>query len=101
MNLNVELSPQVSDRLKAEARVRGIEPVALLEILVTEYLPSVETSPTISLPATGRAAARLRQRLAAEATEDPETIRLAEVALEEMKQSMNAERLRSGAGPIF
>lgn len=54
-----------------------------------------------TLPPTGRGAARLRARLAAKATDDPEEIRKAQEELDEMKRSMNAERQRSGAEQIF
>jgi hypothetical protein len=101
MHLNLDFGPQVSDRLADAARNRGIDPATLLESLVTEYLPPVGTTVGVVFPPTGRAAARLRARLAAEATDDPETIRQAQEALDAMKRSMNAERQRSGAEPIF
>lgn len=101
MNLNIDFSSQVSDRLTAAAHSRGVDLATVLETLVTQYLPSTETSVSAMFPPTGRAAARLRARLAAEATDDPETIRKAQDALDDMKRSMNAERQRSGAEPIF
>lgn len=100
MDLFLTLNPQVSERLSAAARIRGVEPAEVLESLVTEYLPSIDPAATL-FPATGRAAGRLRARLAAEATDDPEAIREAQEALDEMKRSMNAERESSGAEPVF
>lgn len=66
--------------------------------------PGTQNAPsglTITLPPTGRYAARLSERLAAEATNDPEEIRKAQEELDEMMRSMNEERIRSGAEPIF
>jgi len=102
MTLHIDLSPQVSERLIAVARSRGIDPVALLEKMVTEHLPTEEWSAgLLSYPPPGRAAERLRKRLATEATDDPELIREAQESIDDMKRAMNAERRRAGAEPIF
>jgi len=66
--------------------------------------PGTQNAPsglTITLPPTGRYAARLSERLAAEASDDPEEIRQAQEDLDEMMRRMNEERIRSGAEPIF
>lgn len=100
MHVSFDLSSQVADRLTAVARIRGVQPADVLESLVTQYLPPVESAQNV-FPPTGRAANRLRARLVAEATDDPETIREAQEALDEMKRSMNEERHRSGAESLF
>jgi len=74
----------------------------LLESLITEHLPAVASSQSsLLLRPAGRAASRLRARLVAEATDDPELLRRAQEDLDDMKHSMSAERMRSGAQPIF
>ena len=46
MTLNIEFSPQASERLAAAARTRGVDPATMLELLVVENLPAVEDAPT-------------------------------------------------------
>ena len=102
MNIHIEFSSQASERLVAAAQVRGVDLKTILEGLVVEYLPPVESpSSAVQLRPPGRAAQRLRDRLVAEATDDPQEIQSAQESLDEMKRSMNAERTRSGAEPIF
>ena len=62
-------------------------------------LPKV--SPIILGAPVSEVIAYLQARLHDEATDDPEKILAAQQELDEMKQSMNAERFRSGAEPIF
>lgn len=79
-----------------------MNPAAILEKLVMEHLPAVEMpADSIAFAPTGRAAARLRARLADEATDDPEAIREAQESLDEMKRAMNRDREQSGAELIF
>ena len=101
MHLDIDLSPQVSARLAETARSRGIGPAELLERLVEQHLTAASPSAaSLVFPSAGRAAGRLRARLEAEATDDPDAIREDREALDEMKHSMNAERIRSGAEPL-
>ena len=61
----------------------------------------IETGERPIFAPTARAAVYLKSRLQAEATDDPEEIRQAQADLDEMKNTLNAERSRSGAAPIF
>ena len=102
MQLTVDFDPQVSERLTEVALSRGVAPATVLANLVKDHLSPIASSSGYSqFPPTGRAAPWIRARLAAEATDDPEEIRKDQEELDEMKRSMNEERLRSGAEPIF
>jgi hypothetical protein len=102
MHFDIDFSPQISAQLTQAARSRGIDPSKLLELLVKEHLPPISAaSESVSFPPTGRAAVRLQARLIHEKTDDPEVIRIAQDSLDEMKRSMNAGRVLSGAEEIF
>ena len=102
MTVTVNFGPKLSQQLIATARVRGVDPATLVERLVGKGLASETTGPFVTpLRSPGRAAKRLLQRLNTEAPDDEEIIQQAQKSLDDVKRSLNEERGRSGAEPLF
>ena len=104
MSLHIDLGSRISARLLEAARMQGIEPAKLVENLLAESLSpaSHNEERTLTLDAENIAAiAWLDQRLAEEATDDPEEIRFAEEELAELKYNMNANRAATGERLVF
>src|SRR5438445_491108 len=97
MTLTIELNPDEELRLAAAARHAGVDPAELARRLVVEHLPSImgsgdEEDPTLALFA---------QWEAEDAQMTPAEIEEARREFEEFNQSVNAERTRAGARPIY
>lgn len=103
MTLTIELTPQTEAWVNAQANQRGVAPEEFVSRLVDEQRrdPARLDTSRIPLPRPKQAAAYMRARLEQESTGDPEEIRQAEEEFEALKQSMNEERRRSGAEPVF
>ena len=78
------------------SRRSEIAPGAVLEVKV--YEP--ETPATVSAK-NAAAIAYLKQRLAEEATDDPEEIRQSEADLAELLHNLNRNRIEAGERPLF
>lgn len=73
-----------------------------LRVIILEETPNSNGTQRATLLATpAERAARLLARIVDEAPKNAEELREAQEELDEMKQNMNAERIRSGAEPIF
>lgn len=73
-----------------------IAPNAVLEVKV--YEP--ETTPKVSAKSAA-AIAYLKQRIAEDATEDPEEIRKADAEVQELMENLNRNRIEAGERPLF
>ena len=73
--------------------------VRLHVTILPENANGTEQATLLANPA--ERAARLRARIVDEAPKNAEEVREAQEELDEMKRNMNAERIRSGAEPIF
>ena len=78
------------------SRRSEIAPDAVLEVRV--YEP--EAAPKVSAKNTA-AIAYLKQRIAEDATEDPEEIRKADAEVQELMESLNRNRIEAGERPLF
>ncbi len=78
------------------SRPSEIAPDAVLEVSV--YEP--ETSAQVSAK-NAAAIAYLKQRIAEDATEDPEEIRKADAEVQELMENLDRNRIESGERPLF
>lgn len=104
MKVTLDLAPQTEERVASEARQSGLAPADWILKLLDERANSdrgQKQGLLVDLAPPGRAAEYLRARMAREATEDPEEVHKADADVEDMMRSMNDERRRSGAEPIF
>jgi hypothetical protein len=102
MTLQVDFTPRASALLAQTAKKWGVDPASVLETLVTEYLPPAETEAKPVLSAKNTAAlALLKQRIAAEASDDPEEVRKSNAEAAELLLNLNRNRIESGESPIF
>jgi len=104
--MQLDINPQISARLTTAAQSRGIDPTRLVEALLADSLPPVETvtanaaAPKISAR-NAAAIAYLDWRLKEEVSDDPEEIRKADEEVAELKRNMNANRAATGERPVF
>jgi hypothetical protein len=99
MRLTIDLSPQLSARLTEAARSRGVDPAELVESIVTDNLPPLAEAAIVKpvIDAENAAAiAWLEQRMAEDATDDPEEIRKADEEVAELRRNLNANRAATG-----
>ena len=73
-----------------------IAPDAVLEVKV--YAP--EAKPVVSAK-NAAAIAYLKQRIAEDATDDPEEIRQADAEVQELMENLNRNRIEAGERPLF
>ncbi len=78
------------------SRRSEIAPGAVLEVSV--YEP--ETAPKVSAK-NAAALAYLKQRIADDATDDPEEIRKADAEVQELMENLNRNRIEAGERPLF
>ena len=102
MTLQIDLTPEIENRLQQEAAREGLSPGELARRLIEIGLPeassrTVSTSP----PAKSRTAQLLEQWRAEDATDDPALLEAAERELEEFKANLNANRAATGERPPF
>jgi hypothetical protein len=93
MSLQIELEPEVQERLQQEAARRGLEAADYARRLIQEGLPA---------PLDNRRKAvieLLDSWLKEDATDDPAQIQAAEKELEAFKRAMNENR--AGERPVF
>ena len=105
MNMNINISPQAETRLHNLAIEQGVDPSLLVGKLLEEQLASVPeggiaspgtTSAPVIEPKAAAAIAWLNQRIADEATDDPDEIRKADEEVAELKRNLNANRAATG-----
>jgi hypothetical protein len=96
--MNYEISPQIAARLNIAAQMRRIDPTQLLESLLADSLPPIPSGvQTTPIDAENAAAiAWLEQRMAEDATDDPEEIRKADEEVAELRRNLNANRAATG-----
>ena len=94
MTLTINFTAQEEAWLNAEAVKQCLSPDEIVRRIVRERRETPNSAPAapFGFPPTGRFADYMRERLADEATDDPEEIRKAEEELAEMKWNMNEER---------
>lgn len=78
------------------SRRSEIAPDAVLEVRV--YEP--EAKPEVSAK-NAAAIAYLKQRIAEDATDDPEEIRKADAEVQELMENLNRNRIEAGERPLF
>lgn len=78
------------------SRRSEIAPGAVLEVSV--YAPEAE--PEVSAK-NAAAIAYLKQRIAEDATDDPEEIRKADAEAQELMENLNRNRIEAGERPLF
>jgi hypothetical protein len=50
VQLNIDLSPEISERLAQAARIGGVNPAKLLESLIAQYLPTIASTSDSAAP---------------------------------------------------
>ena len=97
--MNYNISPQIAVQLNIAAKMRQIDPTQLLESLLADSLPAFpiepQTAPAIDAE-NAAAIAWLEQRMADDATDDPEEIRQADEEVAELRRNLNANRAATG-----
>lgn len=89
----IELTPEEEARLRAVAEAAGLDLAECARRLVTEQLPP--------LSAGDATRQLLRAWREADATDDPEAIRVAEDELAAFQRALNEERATAGARPLY
>jgi hypothetical protein len=98
MTLSIDLSPDLEDRLKSEARRQGVAPEQYARQLIESALPQEITLLQDANRATIDLFAEWAKR---DATDDPAEIARRERELEELKQSLNQTREAAQARKIY
>ncbi len=105
MTITIDISPQAEANLARLAKQQGIDPAMLVGKVLEERFASVtEASPANSDvpsapaldPKAAAAISWLNQRIAEDATDDPEEIREADEEVAELKRNLNANRAATG-----
>ncbi len=95
----LDFSPTEEARISTLARQTGLAPSEYVKKLVYEHLPP-ESAPKVSAK-NAAAIAYLKQRIAEDATDDPEEIRKADAEVQELLENLNRNRIESGERPFF
>lgn len=94
--MNYDISPQIVARLNIAAQIRRIDPS---QSLIADSLPpvplEVQFGPVIDAE-NAAAIAWLEQRMAEDATDDPEEIRKADEEVADLRRNLNANRAATG-----
>ena len=96
MTISLEIRPDVEPRLLDEATRRGVDPSAMVAILVDQGLSAASPRPTLSTaePGRGDSLRELFAEWAAEdATDDPAEVQRRQQEFEEFKAGMTANSL--------
>jgi len=100
MTLTIDLSPQTEAWIFNAAQHRGVPPAEFVRRMLDERAVSDAPAPVIDAK-NAEAIAWLKQRLADEATDDPEEIRKSEEDFAELKRNLNANRAATGERLTF
>jgi hypothetical protein len=98
MTLNIDLSPDVEDRLKSEAQRQGVAPEQYARQLIESGLPQEIALQQNANRATIDLFAEWAKR---DATDDPAEIVRRERELEELKQALNQTREAADARKVY
>ncbi|HEY7120452.1 MAG TPA: hypothetical protein VH475_27965 [Tepidisphaeraceae bacterium] len=98
MTLNIELAPELEDRLKSEAQRRGVAPENYARQLIESGLDAEVEAQKRRNQATLDLFAQWAKR---DATDDPAELARREQELEEFKKAMNETREQAGARKIY
>lgn len=97
----LDLTPTEEAQILTVARQTGLTLAEYVKKVLKEHLPSVQTAPPPLTEKKAATIAYLKQRIAEDATEDPEEIRKADAEVQELMENLDRNRIESGERPLF